>query len=174
MRLNKMMLCILAVACACLLPMLAQAQKAAVGIPDYRATNYVRATQVLKAQLPEFFTKFETLEYTLGTLQYDDKAAQYQALMDFFPTIEKVLSVEPDIKMDVVTTYFAIRLDTASDTTTTIQELIFDAFQAYVANGDATRILSEKELMKKHNIDQQTAQHIREVLHKLYPTSEME
>ena len=89
MKLNKMVVCILAVACFCLLPMLVQAQKMApIGIPDYRTANYLHAKKVLKAELPEFFTNFKTLEYTLGMLPYNDKRAQYQALMDFFPTIK--------------------------------------------------------------------------------------
>ena len=159
----------------CLLPMVSVAQSyAPAGVPSYRTENYKHAKQVLQEQLPEFLTQFDTLRDEISRLEDTDKSAQYKAMMDLFPAIEQMAEITPDITTDVVTTFFVIRLETANQTTTSLFEIMFDAFQAPVANGDATRILSEKELMKKHNLSQKQASHIRAVLHKLYPHSALD
>ena len=175
MKLSKVIVCTLALASFCLLPTFARAQKVMpVGIPSYSLGNYFRAKKVLKAQLPDFLTQFETLQETVSHLQDTDQSAQYKALMDFFPAIEAMIAVEPDITLDVVITYFVIPFETANDKLTSVHNLLFDAFKVYLAGGDATGILSEDDIMKKHNLSRAEAKHIREVLHKLYPSSAMD
>lgn len=168
---NKVVLGFLAVV-GLLIPQFTFAQQAPVaGIAPYHMSNYLHAKKVLKEQYPDFLTQFNQLAQDISYLKDTDKAGQYDALMRFFPAIEKMVEIEPSISTDVVVSFFAMQLETANDTATNVDALIFDAFKVFLANGDATGILSEEALMEKHGFGPAQAQKIRTVLHKLYPTS---
>lgn len=168
---QKVVLCLLALV-GLLAPQFVFAQNVpAVGIETYNVSRYLHAKKVLKEQLPNFLKDFNSLAEDIANLQDTDKAGQYKALMRFFPSIEEMLEIEPSISTDVVLSYFSIVLETANDTVTDVNSLLFDAFKVELAGGDASGILSEEALMKKHDLSQQEAAHIRAVLHKLYPTS---
>jgi len=168
---KKVVLCLLALV-GLLATQCAFAQQVPVmGIESHNISHYINAKKVLKVQLPEFLTEFNSLAENIANLQDTDKEGQYKALMEFFPSIEKMLEIEPSISTDVILSYFSIALETANDSVTDVNSLLFDAFKVELAGGDASGILSEEELMKKHDLSQQEAAHIRAVLHKLYPTS---
>ena len=141
------------------------------GIASYHISNYFHAKRVLKDKYPDFFVQFSNLETAIASTQDTDKQAQFKALMDFFPAIEKVTEITPNIKTDVVVSFFVIPMETANETLTSVDSLLFDAFKAELPGGDASRILSEKELMDKHHISLEEAQHIRNIVHQLYPSS---
>lgn len=141
------------------------------GIASYNIPNYLHAKKVLQHTYPAFFAQFNTLETAIAGTQDTDKQAQFKALMDFFPAIEQVAEMTPNITTDVAVSFFVIPMETANQTLTSVDTLLFDAFKTYLASGDATGILPEKTLMQKHNISLEQAQHIRAVLHQLYPTS---
>ena len=169
---HKLAVCILALV-GLLVPQLAAAQKQGpiIGITTYNMQDYIHAKKVLKEQYPEFLTEFNLLAQNIADLQSTDEAGQYQALMEFFPSIEKMLEIKPSISTNVIVSYFTIALETADVAFTDVNSLLFNAFKVELAGGDASGILSEENLMKKHNLSLQEAQHIRTVLHKLYPTS---
>ena len=170
---RKLAVCFLACV-GLLIPQFLAAQNTVpvLGIENYHMQNYIHAKKILKEQCPEFLKEFHLLAQNISTIQDKDEVGQYQAVMEFFPAIEKMLEIEPSISTDVVVSYFSIALETANDEVMTdVNSLLFKAFKVELAGGDASGILSEENLMKKHNLSLSEAQHIRKVLHKLYPTS---
>lgn len=158
----------------------AQAQ---AGIKSYDRGHYKHATQVLQQEYPAFLTAFEAFKDEIKHIDSFDKQAQFAALMRFFPFIENMafmdsyvaeeldLGVRWTLQLEVMVSYFVMHLPTADEETTTLHDMLFNSFKVYLANGDATGILSEEDLMKKHPLSRADAQHIRAVLHQLYPTS---
>ena len=160
-------------ACAGLLvPQFAAAQTVpTLGIRDYNMPFYIQAQQTLEAELPSFSKDFSKLAKEISKLEDTDEVGQYKALMQFFPAIEAMLDIKPSISTQVAVSYFAIGLYTANGTVTNVGSLLFNAFEVYEESGDAVCILSEEELMAKYSMSREEAQHIRNVLHKLYPTN---
>ena len=166
----------------CSLLFMISAMPAQAEIPPYYRGHYTHAKQILEQHDPDFLIAFDTLSQEIKGIESYDQRAQYEALMRFFPHIEHMLQVSDntasyeeqgitwDLKLEVVVSFFLLDMPTADNKTTHIEDLLFDAFQVYLAGGDAIGILSEKTLMNKYQISQEKAQHIRKTLRRLYST----
>lgn len=152
-------------------------------IPTYYMGHYEHAKVVLQQEYPAFLTAFEQLQKEVSALDSSHKQAQHDALMRFFPSIETLASMDSfkatptedgvawDLQLEVVVSFFAIDFPLADGNTTNVHDLLFDSFKVELAGGDAVGILSEKDIMKKHNMSQEEAQRVRSVLHRLYSNS---
>ncbi len=151
------------------------------GIPSYYWGHYKHATQVLQQENPAFLTAFKAFEDEIKTVDSSNKQAQYDALMRFFPAIEEMAYMDSyvankrdangvlwDLQLEVIVSFFSIDLSTADENSLSTTRLLIDAFMQEVGGGDGVIILSENELIKKHNISREQAQRIRQTLHKLY------
>ena len=158
--------------------------RAQVGIPSYYMGHYRHATQVLQQEYPAFLTAFKSFPDEIKTIDSADKQAQHEAMMRFFPFMKELANMDswkadsPDafgvkwtLQLEVLVSHFVLDLPTADNQITKLYNIVFDSFKVELAGGDATGILSEEQIMKKHNMSREQAQEVREVLHKLYPTN---
>ena len=168
-----------------LLPATVGVATAQTGVPSYYLKHYQHAKEVLQQELPNFLTEFQTLQEEIKTTDSSDQQAQFDALMRFFPSIEEMAYLDSyvankrdengvlwDLQTEVIVSFFAIDLPTADKNgSTSVRQLLSDAFMDSSAGADAVAILSEDTLMKKHNMNREKAQQVRAVLHTLYPTN---
>ncbi len=165
-----------------LIPAVFVIARAQSGIPSYYMAHYNHATQVLQQEYPSFLTAFQALQEEIKTIDSSNKQGQLDALMRFFPFIENLAHMDAsvsdtyengvkwDLPTEVVVSYFAMNLPTADNHATSVNDLIFDAFETSLASGDAVGILPLNTLMQKHNLNRQEAQQIQTALHRLYPS----
>ena len=154
---------------------------AQVGVPSYYLGHYQHAKAVLEQEYPDFLKALDTLEEEIAHLDSQNTHAQYEALMLFMPVAEQMTKIPSDswekdgvtwdLKKEVVVTYFVSYFYTRDAETTSVYDLLFDAFMVSLASGDAVGIRSEQDLMNKHAMSQEQAQYVRSLLHKLYPNS---
>lgn len=158
--------------------------RAQAGIPDHYIGHYHHATQVLQQEYPTFLTAFEAFQDEIKTIDSSNKQAQHDALMRFFPFIKEMAFMDSyksnrpdnagvrwDLQMEVVVTHFVIDLPTGDNKTTTVFDVLFDSFEISLAGGDAVGIVSEQDIMEKHNMRREEAQEVRTVLKHLFPTA---
>lgn len=173
----KKILGVLAVASIVVTAAFSQAQ---AGISPWYMNHYKHATKVLKNENPAFLSAFENLQNEIKTINSDQKQEQFEALMRFFPAIEEMAFMQSyvadeevegvlwDLQLEVVVSYFVIDMLTADIETISISDMLFDAFMRELGGGDAFEVLSEQEIMKKHNLTLEQAQKIHATLKRLY------
>ncbi len=153
------------------------------GIPRYYQDHYNHANQVLQQEYPAFLTAFESFQDEIKNIDSANKQAQHEALMRFFPSLKELANMDSyvahsadkfgviwTLQLEVLVSHFVLDLPTADNQTTNLHDVVFDSFRVELANGDAAGILSEEQIMKKHNMSREQAQEVRDVLHKLYRT----
>lgn len=151
------------------------------GIPSYYMGHYEHATQLLQQVYPAFLAAFENLKDEVSTIDADNQQELHRALMEFFPYIENLTKMNSlgitekdnngvrwNLPLEVLVSYFVIHLPTADQQVTHVQKLIADSFLSDLDGGDWISILSEDEIMQKHNMSRQEAANVRAVLHVLY------
>ena len=157
---------------------------AQAGIPKQYKEHYNHANQVLQQEYPSFLTAFESFQNEIKNIDSANKQAQHDALMRFFPSLKELANMDSwkadsidkfgvqwDLQTEVLVSHFVLDLPTADNQITNLHDVVFDSFKVDLAGGDAAGILSEEQIMKKHNMSREQAQEVREVLHELYPTN---
>ncbi len=140
---------------------------------------YRHAKQVLQQEYPEFLTAFQALKDEIKTVDSSNKQAQFEALMRFFPFMEKMADMESfdawhkneyvTLQREVLFSFFTIQLPTADEGHhTSVFEIFCDAFMLSGVHSESTRMLTEDEIMEKHNLSHPDAQRVLQVWDKLH------
>ena len=161
----------------------AMAQDNTQGIAPRYLKYYAHAKEVLEQEDPAFLTAFQTLQEEISTIDSTDKQAQLDALMRFMPAIEEMTEITHydswykdegyrTLQLEVIFSFFSIHLPTADGSHTSVMKLYGDAFMPDTMESEASRLLTEEEIMEKYNLVHDDAHRVIKVwkaLHRNWP-----
>ncbi len=159
------------------------AQNYTEGIAPRYLKYYAHAKEALEKEDPAFLTAFQTLQEEISTIDSTDKQAQLDALMRFMPAIEEMTEITHydsyhqgegyrTLQMEVIFSFFSIHLPTADGNYTSVMKLYCDAFMPDNVESEASRMLTEEEIMEKYNLAHDDAHRVIKVwkqLHRDWP-----
>ncbi len=142
--------------------------------------HYVHAKKVLEQEYPEFLTAFQTLKDEVKTINSTDKQAQRDAFMRFLPYVDKMADITEfdtldhweghwTLQREVLFTFFCIHLPTADNGHHVTAFSIFtDLTMLSDGHSEEIRLLTEDEMMERHNMSREEAHYLSTVWDKLH------
>ena len=142
--------------------------------------HYVHAKEVLEQEYPEFLTAFQTLKKEVSAVNSTDKKAQFEIFSRFLPYIDHMADMTAfdtwdrweghwTLQREVLFTFFCMDLPTADKGhPVTVFNMLTDKIFLDNTDSESIRLLTEDEMMEKHNLSREDAHYLSTVWDKLH------